>query len=136
MLPINRNPSARDLRGFARIWFPLFVIAIGSVLRWRFGFAGAATAVWIAGAALEVGVLASPRVARAVFVALLTITYPIGLVVSTVALAILFYLLFTPLGWCMRRAGRDPLRLAARAEASHWQRYQQDDDPARVLRQF
>ena len=33
MLPINRNPSAKDLRSFARIWFPLFVAFLGGWVR-------------------------------------------------------------------------------------------------------
>jgi ABC-type uncharacterized transport system permease subunit len=136
MLPINRNPSARDLRGFARLWFPLFVAFVGIMLWWRLDAATAAVSVWVAGGLLAVGVLASAPLARRVFVGLQIVTYPIGLVVSTVALAVLFYLVFTPIGLVMRLAGRDPLRLRTRGEPSHWQPYQQDDDVERSLRQF
>jgi hypothetical protein len=136
MLPINRNPGARELRGFARLWFPLFVIAIGAMLRWRLGLSDAANVVWIAGALVAVAVLASQAIARVVFVTLVTVTYPIGLVVSTVALALLFYGVLTPVGWVMRLAGRDPLRVRARGEPSQWQPIQQDEDPRRVFRQF
>lgn len=136
MLPINRNPSARDLRSFARLWFPLFVAMVGGVLWWRVGSLPAALAVWTLGAATAAAVLASARVARAVFVGLMIVTYPIGLVVSTLTLALMFYLVFTPLGWGMRLAGRDPLRLRARGERSEWHAYRQDDDPQRVFRQF
>jgi hypothetical protein len=136
MVPINRNPSARDLRSFARIWFPAFVALVGAVLYWRFHLPTAAFAVWAAGAVVVLAVLANTAVARAVFVGLLIVTYPIGMVVSTAALAILFYLVFTPLGWGMRLAGRDPLRLRARGEASDWRPMTQDDDPQRAFRQF
>jgi hypothetical protein len=71
-----------------------------------------------------------------VFVGLMVITYPIGLVVSTVALALLFYLVFTPLGWGMRLAGRDPLRLRTRGDATQWQPIQQDADARQMFRQF
>lgn len=136
MLPINRNPSDKDLRSFARIWFPLFVVLIGTVLWWRFDLAAAALTAWAAGAVTAVGVLANRAIARYVFVGLMIVTYPIGLVVSTVALGVLFYLVFTPLGWGMRLAGRDPLRLRTRADRSEWHPVNQTDDPQRAFRQF
>jgi ABC-type uncharacterized transport system permease subunit len=136
MLPIDWNPGARVLRSFARLWFPLFVALAGAVLRWRFGEATAALAVWIAGGVMIVGVLASPRVARAVFIGLMVVTYPIGFVVSTAALAAVFFLVFTPIGWAMRLAGRDPLRLRTRGEPTEWQACHHDDDPERLFRQF
>jgi hypothetical protein len=136
MLPINWNPGAPELRSFARLWFPLFVAMIGGVLWWRFELANAALWTWGIGALAAIAVLANSRVARGVFVGLMVVTYPIGLVVSTVALALLFYLLFVPLGWGMRLAGRDPLRLRTRGETSQWQPIQQDVDAQRMFRQF
>jgi hypothetical protein len=42
-------------------------------------------------------------------------------VVSPIALGILFYLVFTPIGLVMRMAGKDPLRLKADPDAkSYW----------------
>lgn len=136
MLPINRNPGAGELRSFARLWFPLFVALIGAVLWWRMGSPTAAVAAWGTGAIVALGVLAHAGFARRVFVGLMIVTYPIGLVISTVALGVLFYLVITPLAWGMRLAGRDPLRLRTRAENSEWQPYRQNDDPERAFRQF
>jgi hypothetical protein len=136
MLPINWNPGARELRSFARIWFPLFVAAIGVMIWWRGGSLSGAMIAWGVGGSMAVLALASHSIARYVFVGLLVVTYPIGLVVSTVALAILFYLVFTPLGVGMRLFGRDPLRLKERNAASQWTPYQQVDDPDRAFRQY
>jgi hypothetical protein len=115
MLPINWNPAARELRSFARLWLPLFVAFLGVVLWWRFGAPRAAIGVWAVGAVVSLVALVSTAVARAVFVGLMV---------------------FTPLGWAMRLAGRDPLRLRARGEPTGWQPYRHDDDPERVFRQF
>jgi hypothetical protein len=136
MLPINWSPGARELRSFSRLWLPLFVVVIGAMLRWRYHLPEAALWGWGIGAAVALAVLADRRIARAVFVGLMVVTYPIGLVVSTVALGLLFYLVFTPLGWGMRLSGRDPLRLSTRRQASQWQAVTQDDDPQRIFRQF
>lgn len=136
MLPINRNPGARELRTFARIWFPLFVAVAGAMVWWRAGSPLAAGIVWIAGALLAGLVLASAEAARIFFVGLMTISYPIGLVISTVALGFMFYVVFTPLGVVMRLAGRDPLRLRARSEPSHWTPHEELDDVERAFHQY
>jgi len=136
MLPINRNPAARELRAFARIWFPLFVVVAGGMIWWRGGSLTGAVVAWGAGGAIAVAMLSSPNLARIVFVGLLTMTYPIGLAISTMVLAFMFYVVFTPLGLAMRLAGRDPLRLKQRAAASHWTPYHQIDDPEQAFRQY
>lgn len=136
MVTLDLNPNHRAVRGFARLWFPLFVVALGAVLRWRFGWATAATITWLAGAALAVAGLASVRIARILYVALTIATFPIAIVVSTVLLAVVFFVVMTPLGLWLRLRGHDPLRLHARGAPTHWHRYEQDDDPARAVRQF
>jgi hypothetical protein len=135
MLPINRNPGAKELRTFARIWFPLFVVVAGGLTWWRGESPATAAIVWLLGAALAALMLASTEAARIVFVGLMTITYPIGLVVSTLTLAFMFYVVFTPLGFLMRRGGRDPLQLKP-TSGSLWTPYEQDDSPERAFRQY
>jgi hypothetical protein len=135
MLPINRNPGAREIRSFARLWFPLFVAVFGALTWWR-GSPVAAVSIWAAGGVLAALVLASAEAARIIFVGLLTISYPIGLVVSTLALGFMFYFVFTPLGFFMRRAGRDPLALREKDAPTQWTPYKQDDTPAQSFRQY
>ena len=135
-MTLDLHPDARAVRGFARLWFPLFVVVAGSVVRWRLGAPTAAAVVWGVGALVAAAALASPRLARAVFVALTVATYPIAVVTSTIVLLVMFFLVVTPLGAWLRWRGHDPLRLRARAAASHWQHHEQDDDPRRAVRQF
>lgn len=136
MLPINRHPAARQLERFARLWLPLFVAMVGAAAWWRLDSPLAAGAAWVVGGVAVAASLASREVARNVFVGLQTITYPIGFVVSTLALAFLFFVVFTPIGWVMRAVGRDPLRLRARDATSHWIPYEQRDDPEQAFRQY
>ena len=136
MLPINRHPERRELRRFTRVWLPLFVAAAGAVAWWRFDSLLPASVVWGVGGVLLIAALSSEEAARIVFVGLQTIAYPIGLLVSTAALAFLFYVVFTPMGWIMRRTGRDALRLRARGEKSHWIPYKHTDDVDRAFRQY
>lgn len=136
MISINYKPGASELGSFTRIWFPLFVAALGGMFWWRTGSATPAFWVWGVGGALVVAALASAPIARLLFVGLVVVTYPIGLVVSYIVLGAMFYLVFTPLGVLMRAAGRDPLALRARDRRSHWVKYEQDDRPERAFRQF
>ena len=135
MLPINRNPGARELRSFSRLWLPLFVVFAGGMAWWRLESPATAIAVWILGGTLAAGALSSPEVARMIFVGLQLLTYPIALVVSTLALAILFYAVFTPIGWVMRQAGHDPLQLR-RGKQSRWIPYTRKDDAAESMKQY
>lgn len=135
MITINYKPGA-ELRSFTRLWLPLFVAALGAMFWWRTGSPVPAYWVWGVGGTLWIASLASAGFARFVFVGLIAISYPIGIIVSYVVLGAMFYLVFTPLGLIMRAAGRDPLALSARARRSHWLPYAQDDRPERAFRQF
>jgi hypothetical protein len=136
MLPINRNPSTRELDRFRRLWLPLFVAAAGGVTWWQLDSLVAALGVWATGTALVAIGLSSAEHGRTLFVGLQTITYPVGLVVSIIALLTLFYAVFTPIGWAMRLMGRDPLRLRARAQASNWVPHHDDHSAERAFRQY
>ena len=135
MLPINRHPSARELRSFSRLWLPLFVVVIGALAWWRLDSLTTAVIAWTIGAVLAGAALFSAEAARQIFVGLQTLTYPIALVVSTLALAVLFYAVFTPIGWLLRLAGHDPLQLR-RGRRSRWIPYTRKDDAADAMKQY
>jgi len=136
MLPLNWNPGARQVRSFARIWLPLFVVVAGGLLWRRSGSLEAAGAVWAVGGLTSIVCLASAQAARRVFVGLQVVAYPIGMAVSFVGLAVLFYGVITPFALVMRLGGRDLLRLRRREASSHWVVYEQRDDAERAFRQF
>ncbi|MCR5883512.1 SxtJ family membrane protein [Rhizobacter sp. J219] len=83
----------------------------GAIRWWSVGVAGAFAAV----AVVMPSILAVPNRLWMKFGLLL------AKIVSPVALGILFYLVFTPIGLVMRMAGKDPLRLKADPNAkSYW----------------
>jgi O-antigen/teichoic acid export membrane protein len=43
-----------------------------------------------------------------------------GRVVSPIALGLLFFVVFTPIGWLFRLAGKDPLRLRKPEGSTYW----------------
>jgi len=111
MIHINRAPTAPQLRQFAAIWLPLFGLTVGGILWWRFGLPTAAAWTWGATAAVSLAAFVNRHVARAVFLGLSYVTFPIGFVVAWLGLAIVFFGLVLPMGLVMRLSGRDRLRL-------------------------
>src|SRR6185369_15617001 len=93
---VTRPPSRRHLRQFAAIWLVVF----GTIAAWRawHGTTGLATAL-IAVEAAAVGVmgLVWPPAVRIIYTTWMMAAFPIGWFVSRVALAVVFYLLFTPI---------------------------------------
>jgi hypothetical protein len=77
---------------------------------------------WLAAAALFAGfALAYSRALRPLNVLWFKFGMLLHHVMSPVVLAIMFYAVFTPVGWCMRLAGRRPLSLRYDPQAdSYW----------------
>lgn len=144
---INWQPDRRALRTFGVLAF-LICAGLGTATlatHVLFGFelsAGAArrTAIitWILGAAAGTLAAAGPDRLRPVYVLLMVITFPIGVVVSYALLALLFFFVITPIGLIFRLAGRDALGRKRDAHASsYWvRRRPAADDMERYFRQY
>jgi hypothetical protein len=128
--------SDRQLRQFAiaLIVFALVAIALrwarhGSVGLWAIAAACAAVAVGIAGAI-------APRRIASVFWLVTTLTLPIGMVVSELMLAVLYFVVITPMALLFRIAGRDRLRRSIDRDApTYWVAHRDAPDAARYFRQ-
>jgi hypothetical protein len=134
--PINWNPDRKTLVEFSELWL-FFVGMIASPLALLRGHQAWAAAFWI----LAVGVrglgLWRPAWVRPFFVGLTLAGWPIGWVMSHLALALVYYLVITPVGLTFRLIGRDPLRRALDRQAvTYWERYNPNRGADRYLRQF
>ena len=97
------------------------------------------TSAWIAlGVALAVGLpgLVYPPAIRPVFLGAMALTQPIGHVIGTVLMGLIYYGLMTPLALVFRIAGRDALARRGPALASYWEPKGQPGDVRRYLRQY
>jgi Saxitoxin biosynthesis operon protein SxtJ len=116
---IQFNPSDKTLRQFAGLFLIIFgllaVVEIELRHRSQLGLIYAALAVAIG----PLGLL-QPRLMRPIWVAWSVIAFPIGWVVSTIFLAVLFYGVFTPVGLAFRLTGRDVLALHRFETRSYW----------------
>jgi len=74
---------------------------------------------------------------RYLYVGLTLLTFPIGFILSHVLLAIVFYLVITPVGLVMRLLGRDPLQRKFNREAStYWVDHAEPKSVEEYFRQY
>jgi saxitoxin biosynthesis operon SxtJ-like protein len=116
---VTRPPSSKTLRQFAG----LCLVVFGSLVAWRrwHGQAGSGTiALAIGGGVVGVVGLLQPSRVRWIYTAAMAVAFPIGWLVSRAMLAILFYLVITPIAVAFRMAGRDVLRVRRRRTDTYW----------------
>ena len=132
---VSFTPSSRMLRQFAG----LLIVVFGGIAVWYgvHGQVGLAVTCGAVAAVMGPIGLVAPQAIRLIFVAWMVLVFPIGWTVSRVLLALLFYLVFTPLGLVFRLIGRDPLHLKSQVHrASYWTPKKQPTEMRSYLRQF
>jgi saxitoxin biosynthesis operon SxtJ-like protein len=119
MIQVNWDPSPRDLRVFSALWLGFFALLGFAALRG--GSDRAAVVLWAVGASAGLAGLIRPSLVHLLYAIWMGVTYPIGFLVSNLLLAVMFYLVITPVGLLMRLGGRDPMtRRFDRSAASYW----------------
>ena len=124
---INRNPGKRTLRQFSA----LLILIIGGMAAWKGNYAAAAVV-----AAVGMLGLAIPATIRPIYVAWMMAAFPIGWLVSHVMLAILYFVVFLPLGLLFRLLGRDALFLRKPAVETYWMEKPGMEEVTRYFRQY
>ena len=136
IVDINWNPNRKELR-----WFGGLLIVFCGVIAWVVsrGRDDLTLPIAIAATGLVVGVtgLLRPELIRYVYVAWMVAVSPIAFVVSNLIVAVVFYLVVTPIGLAMKFARRDVLKLELRRDAdSHWVKKKMPKDARRYFRQY
>ena len=135
MIAIQWNPSTKQLRQFAGIWFPAFCGLVGWSIGQKTGHWSEVEIGWVLAGLLSVGGLVLPVLIRPIFVGLILLTFPIGWVVSHLLLGLIFYGVVTPIGLILRISGHDPLQLKKPSGNSVWKTSIGKTDATRYLRQ-
>jgi len=135
MIAIQWNPSTKQLRQFAGIWFPAFCGLVGWSIGNKTGHWSEVEIGWVLAGLLSVGGLVLPALIRPIFVGLILLTFPIGWVVSHLLLGLIFYGVVTPIGLILRISGHDPLQLKKPIGNSVWKTPVGKTDVTRYLRQ-
>ena len=132
-LPLK--PTPRVLRQFAAAWTVVF-LALGlhqALVR------GHPAAGLVLGAVSAIGLvgLFRPASVRWLFVGATVAAFPVGWLVTWLVLAIMFYLVLTPVALVFRWRGRDALQLRRKPGcASFWITRSDTPDAGRYLKQF
>jgi protein-S-isoprenylcysteine O-methyltransferase Ste14 len=120
LVVINKTPSPRELK-----WFGLVPVVFGAIVsailyakfRWPVGS-------WIplgAGVAVAAVYYAIPTVRRPIYLGWMYAFLPLGMVMSFLLLAVIYFLVFTPIGLVMRLVGRERLpRRFDPAATTYW----------------
>lgn len=142
---LNLNPDRKTLRQFG--WIGLLGFALLARLAWReraiFAFGLGILRLPLAGLFVALALLCVvfglvwPRGNRPIYVGLTLLSFPIGWVVSHLALALMFAFVIGPIAIVMRLLRRDPLsRLRDDAAPSYWTRRETPSELGRYFRQF
>jgi hypothetical protein len=137
LLEVNWNPTPRQLRSFAGIWLPLFLAAVGAGIGYRSGVWATAALLWIAALVIAFLGLMRPTLARPIYVVWMAAVYPIGWTISHALLAVLYFLVLTPIGLCMHACGYDPMRRRFdKSCPSYWEPHTPPDKMDSYFQQF
>ena len=80
--------------------------------------------------------LIAPAIIRPIYTGWMIVAFPIGWTVSKIALGLMFFLVFLPVGLVFRMTGRDALRLKRTRDGSYWVEKPATRSSDEYLRQF
>lgn len=131
MFTINRNPSTKDLHWFA-VGMIVGIPAVALLLLWKWPDRGGGVesafrlaqmiliGIAVIGVAVGIAALASPTMGRKLYIGWMTVTIPIGIVMSTIMLSLLYVFLLPIFSLIVRR--QDPLRKKL-GGSTYWENY-------------
>jgi hypothetical protein len=136
-MEINWNPADKDLRNFGRIAIiasvlvaVLLYITNSLELKWCVIIIGIGLICFLSS-------ILSITLIRWIYLGLTLITFPIGIAVSFVLLAMFYYLLLTPIGLLFRLMKRDSLQRKFDPDAkSYWIARKLPDNLKHYFNQF
>lgn len=136
MIELNLNPSRKELRQFTVLQVVFFSII--AAMLYRRG-TDVSTAMLIVGLSAAVGLIGwfVPACMRIIYIVWMAAVFPIGWTVSHLLLAMVYYLVVTPLSLLMRLCGRDPMqRTFDRDAKTYWQPRPGPSSTERYFRPF
>ena len=138
---VNWQPDIAARRSFGKslvIGFPIMAAVLSCIVRWNSG-EWAQWLITFGSCGVLIGLLcfALPQIALPFYLFWYGIACSIGIVVSNVILAAVYYLTVTPVGLLLRIFGKDPMqRRIDPAAQTYWQDAEKDVPAERYFRQF
>ena len=137
IVQINTDPTRKQLNQFGFVWLG-FLTLFGVIAFFKLDAPTLAKVLWVLAVVVPVVGWLVPGFMRLVFVGMSYLAWPIGFVVSHVVLALVYYLVFVPIGLLMRVFGYDPMKRGFDpGAATYWiARDPKSSEPKRYFRQF
>ena len=145
LVDLDLRPDDRKLKQFGLIALVAFGL-LGGLVLWKgglfgFDFGGATTPVAVTlfalGGVSAVFSAVAPSMNRFLFIGLIVVTYPIGIVLSFTIMGVLYFVVITAVALWFRITGRDRLRLKPEPDAeTYWIERKTRPDPKRYFKQF
>jgi hypothetical protein len=136
VVEINWNPSRKQLRIFSVLQLAFFAI-VAIWLHYGTSYAQIGSIALVVSLIVGVVGFAWPPLMRTVYVVWMALVFPIGWTVSHVVLAMLFYLVITPIAVIMKLCGYDSMQRKFDGQAAtYWKRREPNDDTSRYFKQF
>jgi hypothetical protein len=136
LITINKNPSPRELR-----WFGLAPVVFGAIVSGiLYAKSGWPLGSWVplaAGALLAAVYYAIPALRRSIYLGWMYAFLPLGMAMSFLLLAGIFFLVFAPIAFLMRLVGRERVpRGFNRTATTYWIKRPAARPPESYFRQF
>jgi hypothetical protein len=142
LVQLNWKPSAKELRSFGAIFLVGFVI-IGLVkyfspFEWLISRnQNVGLTFIIIGVVVGAIGLTGTKLALPLYWIWLSIAFVMGNIVSRVIIAVIYYLVVTPVGWLAWLVGRDKLQLKKKKnQQTYWVKTSLPKEPRKYERQF
>jgi hypothetical protein len=120
LFQLNLDPSAKELRLFAGLWFPALCGMIGWTVFRKFHAPIGAISIWGIAGLISISGLLSPSIIRPIYRSIMRLSFPAGWVMSHIVLGVAYFLILTPIGFFMRLF-HDPMqRKFEGATRSYW----------------
>ena len=132
---INWRPNPKERRKFGLIML-IGCSLIGLAFQFLIGKADIAAAWYVFGAVSGGLGLTGTRAALPLYWVWMGVAFVLGNIISRVILALIYYLVVTPIGLVRRLAGHDDLHLRKPNRDSYWCDLTHQTGPSRYERQF
>jgi hypothetical protein len=137
LIKLNTDATTNQLRVFSAAVLPLFGLIVSAILYYRFQQTIAPLAIITTCAVAGCIGLVKPSLIRPLYVGWMYAAYPIGWLIGHILLAVVFFVVLTPIGLIMRLLGRDPLQREFETnKPTYWEPLEQPTDIGRYFRQF
>ena len=136
LVEIKLKPSRRELKWFG-LWMSLFLGAVGMVIYFKVEAEGVAYAIWIVAGLLTTIYYALRPMRRPIYLGWMYTFYPLGWTISHLVLALVYYMIITPIGVVLRLFGHDSTQRKRDPHAStYWTARRHGESNTRYFRQF